>query len=392
MIPLAILALLTLQDPANDALGDGTLTPPTAAIHSSIDPYDIREFSVLAEESLGFAITMGSLSNPLELPYGFSFPIIEVYFGDGDSGANALLPGSGMQLAEGESWRYAFRLTGDGVRLYTADLEGNTADITRTAGLELSTLGNTITVRTPLPRPESLEIYAITGMYSPFSSTGWQPLSREAAPWAFSGEAAYPVLDVLASTSEGQQSALATGILSPIRTTRVQEPWNPWLTVMLGGVVIAFLGVGGRIVAGRQRVQPALVVAVEAPDAPPTAEPSTAEATDPAAAPGVTLSSADVLVSPMPDQSLPENVSETASLPADPHPLAETPLPGLTPPPTAPPPPVSAAAPTVEAARRRPALDIADWDDDEPDAPLWDDGAPQPITERPVAEEVSPKK
>lgn len=264
MIPLAILALLTLQDPANDALGDGTLTPPTAAIHSSIAPYDIREFAVLDEETLGFAITMGSLSNPLELPYGFSFPIIEVYFGDGETGANALLPGSGMRLAEGESWRYAVQLTGDRVQLFEADLEGEVRDISERVPLEVTTAGTTITVRTPLARPETLTIYAITGMYSPFTASGWQPLSREPSPWAFAGEADYPVLDVLASTAEGQQSAIATGELSSILVTRVREPWSPWLTVMLGGLVIALIGVIGRIWAGHKARVPAAPAAPEA--------------------------------------------------------------------------------------------------------------------------------
>lgn len=363
MIPLAILALLTLQDPANDALGDGSLSPPTAAIHGSIDPYDIREFAVLAEDTLAFSVTMGSLSNPLDLPYGFSFPIIEVYFGDGESGASQLLPGSGMQLDDA-GWRYAFRLTGDGLRLFAADLQGEVTDITSTTTLEFSTLGNTITVRTPLLRPEILTIYAITGMYSPFSNTGWQPLSREPAPWAFSGDADYPVLDVLSSTSEGQQSALATGILSTIRSEPVREPWNPWLTVMLGGVAIAFLGVGGRLVAGRKAVQADTPTVTEA-------APQDSDVSEPL--PDDT--SEVILIEEVPLTAEPEEPTPIEEPSTQPVVLmTDTPLPGLEPPPSVPPPLLPEPEMTVAPeAPKRLSLDATQWEEEDPDSPLWDD-------------------
>jgi hypothetical protein len=365
MIPLAILALLTLQDPANDALGDGSLSPPTAAIHGSIDPYDIREFAVLAEDTLAFSVTMGSLSNPLDLPYGFSFPIIEVYFGDGESGATQLLPGSGMRLDDA-GWRYAFRLTGDGLRLYTADLQGEVTDITSTTTLEFSTLGNTITVRTPLLRPEILTIYAITGMYSPFSITGWQPLSREPAPWAFSGDADYPVLDVLSSTREGQQSALATGILSTIRSEPVREPWNPWLTVMLGGVAIAFIGVGGRMVAGRKAGRagavPVTEIAPEADDVSELLPDDTSEV----------ILLEEALLTAEPEEPTPLEAEEPSAQPV--VPITDTPLPGLEPPPSVLPPllPEPDITVTPEAPKRL-SLDATQWEEEDPDLPLWDD-------------------
>lgn len=380
MIPLAILALLTLQDPANDALGDGSLVPPTAAIHGSIDPYDIREFAVLAEDTLAFSVTMGSLSNPLDLPYGFSFPIIEVYLGDGESGATQLLPGSGMQLDDA-GWRYAFRLTGDGLRLYAADLQGEVTDITSTTTLEFSTLGNTITVRTPLVRPEILTIYAITGMYSPFSVTGWQPLSREPAPWAFSGEADYPVLDVLSSTAEGQQTALATGILSTIRSEPVQEPWNPWLTVMLGGVVIAFLGVGGRLVAGRRAVQSTAVEVAEVdPDESEVSELPTGKSTsssEVALIEGATLTTEPDELTPPETQETPDQVLVPTA--------TDMPLPGLEPPPGVPSPPLVPKSEPITVAPETPkrlSLDANQWEEDDPDSPLWDGDSSSELLER----------
>jgi hypothetical protein len=194
--------------------------------------------------------------------------------------------------------------------------------------------------------------------------TGWQPLSREPAHWAFSGDADYPVLDVLSSTSEGQQSALATGILSTIRSEPVREPWNPWLTVMLGGVTIAFLGVGGRLIAGRKAVQAdTLTVTEAAPQGSDVSEPLPDDTSE-----VILIEEAPLTAGP----EEPTPIEEPSTQPV--VSMTDTPLPGLEPPPSVPPPLLPEPEITVAPeAPKRLSLDATQWEEEDPDSPLWDD-------------------
>ena len=255
MIELALSLLLsvfmTLTDPANDAFGDGSLTAPSAVEYHAIGELDVTEVE-LFEDSLSFDIRFGSLSNPYNLPNGFSLPIIEIYLEEtGYEGGSTLLPGSNMSLARGASWRYAVRVNGDTATMYEA--EGDTVrEITSRYPLKVSAEAGTLTVESDLPLPTDYKLYGVVGNYAPFSENGWRKLSSLPSAWAYSSqEQTRPVVEVIAPTVEAQQRAIREGVL-PTMGQVTSRAKLPWLLLMLGGLTMASTGVIARFFPKKQ--------------------------------------------------------------------------------------------------------------------------------------------
>ncbi len=240
MLTLALAVLLTLSDPGGD-LGDGTVRLPTAAVGRPNGALDVTQLELYNSEALTFSLSFGSLANPFELKYGFTFPIIEIYIDDqSGTGNTTLLPGSGMRLPGGATWKYAFKLTGDSLQIFEASADG-WQEVTAKFPSRVTVQGTTLLVSSSLPRPEKLDMYGMVGSYTGFNETGWMPLSRNESPWAYSSASQnHPVLDIIAPTFEAQRNALASGVLPVIQPPRRT---NPWLYVMIGGILIAATGV-----------------------------------------------------------------------------------------------------------------------------------------------------
>lgn len=235
---LAILALLTVADPSAAPASADILTPPTSALYRSLAPFALREVSILDSENLELRIRLGSYANPLELPNGFSHPVIEVYVGGSEPGLSELLPGSGMRLPEGETWSVAFQLTGDSVFGFAA-ADGSVTEFEP----ELVLVDGYLYVYTDLPAIEDPGVAALTGLYSPFHADGWRPLGNAPGPWAFSAaEQALPVVDVLALEEDAQQAALRSGILPVTAFSTVHDPDTIWFVLMAAGVGLAGVG------------------------------------------------------------------------------------------------------------------------------------------------------
>jgi hypothetical protein len=250
MLTLALAVLLTLTDPGSD-LGNGQVRPPTAAVGRPNGALDITQFQLYNSEAITFSLTLTSLANPFELKNGFTFPIIEIYIDDqSGTGSETLLPGSGMRLPTGASWKYAYKLTGDTLQVFEATGSNSWQDVTTRYPTKLTTQGTTLIVSSSVPGPEKPDFYGMVGSYNSFSETGWTPMSRSESPWAYSSETQIPAaLDVIAPTFEAQQTALDTGVLPAIRPPR---PVNPWIFVMVGGVLIAVAGVVLRFLPGHK--------------------------------------------------------------------------------------------------------------------------------------------
>ena len=179
------------------------------------------------------ASRLGSYANPLDLPNGFSHPIIECTSG-GDSGLTSLLPGSGLVLPDGEAWNYAFQLTGDHLRAFQATAAGPVE-----LDAELQLIDEHLYVLTAEPALTEPRVAAITGLYSPFHETGWRPLEPVASPWAFSGDQRFPVIDVLALSEEAQLAALSGGVLPVTEVSTIENPNTVWFALMATGIGIA---------------------------------------------------------------------------------------------------------------------------------------------------------
>lgn len=242
---LLALALLSVTDPPGDAGAD--LTTPTAAAFRQRGAFDIREVAVEELPTLTLSVTVESFSP--------SFPeaLLEFYLGDPDvPGTAALLPGSSLSLPTGASWRYAVRVVGDRVQLFSGE-SGAPVDLTEASGARLSVSGSTLTVTTDLPVPERFSLYGMSGSFDPFSTTGWREPRDAPSPWGFSG-AATPVLDVVSDAPAGQERALAQGVLPEIRASFSRPGW---LLVAGAGALLAVLGAVVRLVWGRDRDEPA---------------------------------------------------------------------------------------------------------------------------------------
>ena len=250
MIHLLVLALaaLHLQDPAGDAVGDGTLVPPTAPIYANTADFDLQSVTLTSDPKLTVRLELGSLSNAGKLPNGFSSPIIEVYLDTAPGGAQQLLPGSSMAMPPKHGWEVALRATGDEAYAVEAQAQGSPASWPRLP-VTVKVQGNTITLRTTLERPDRAQLYALTGIYDPFTQDGWRPLAPTVSPWSFSSPSQQvPVVDLLASNQSAQRREIDSGVLSPYRS-----PFHGigWLVLMMLGLIIAAAGL-----VVRRRVRP----------------------------------------------------------------------------------------------------------------------------------------
>lgn len=256
---LALATLLSVSDPVGDTVGNGTLTPPTALVFRSPGAFDLQEIVVPDAGTFGFRLTMTQLHNPWDLANGFSLPIIEVYLSDNTTadrlapgqqpppGRRDLLPGSGMTLAEGTRWNYAFRLTGDDFTVYGVGDDGEVLELTDRLRARLRVEGNTLVVTTNLAVPERFSLYGTVGSYDPFSEHGWRAVTTEPGPWALSSPTQpIPVIDVMADSFDLQRRAIDSATLPQIRASFQQDQW---LLVVFGGLAITVLGLFGRLVA-----------------------------------------------------------------------------------------------------------------------------------------------
>jgi len=239
---LLVAALLSVTDPPGDALGLG-LSAPTATLMRQRDAFDVRSLAVLDRDTLTLEIELGRVSTAF--PQG----ILEIYVSDAEAvGTRDLLPGSQVQLPPGASWRYAARIVGERVQVFSGE-GGAPRDVSEASGARLGVAGNTLLLTTELPLPRRFSVYGMSGSYDPFSPHGWRTLRETPSPWGFSGAAPSPVLDVIAEAPGVQARALEQGVLPEIRASFAQPGW---LVVAGAGVVIALAGVAARFTFGRR--------------------------------------------------------------------------------------------------------------------------------------------
>ena len=299
LLALAAAAVLTLSDPTSDALGDGGLVPPTSPVYANTAIFDLHEvrLDLTATETSGgvasggvpaqdggaaragagasLAVTLGAVDLSLDSPAGFSGVVVDVYIDSGPGGSDTTLTGPGMLLPAGSGWEYAVRLSPAGAFGIEYQEEATSAADTSSEAvtplepgsvpppdsdderlalrpLQLRIDGNRLVVDLPWLIDEDAVVYAVTGVYDPFSSDSWRSLASSPSPWAFSGgeEQVVPVVDVLAVDQETQARVLRTGVLP--QPQRTASSGLVWIALMVVGVALAVTGL-----VLRRRVAPA---------------------------------------------------------------------------------------------------------------------------------------
>lgn len=301
---LALLSL-TLADPTGDAIGDGTLDPPTSPVYANVAMFDLQgvELDVAEDGSAVLRVSLGALgaavtgggdgslgadgsavepqeeafeSESLRLEEAGQFDIsgmlavVDVYLDTGEGGAEQTLNGPNMLLPAGSGWHYAVRVSAEGAWGVTY-VGGSVSppstlpepEETRPDGeeggppepepqtlsyvpLPTERSGNELALSLPwtLDPTATVDVFAMTGVHDPFSPSGWRQISPTPSPWAFSGgEQIVPVIDLLARDPAAQSAALRSGVLPrPDRGGGLALPRSPWLWLMVAGVAVALVG------------------------------------------------------------------------------------------------------------------------------------------------------
>jgi hypothetical protein len=254
------------------------LRPPTSPVFADPAWYDLVALRWRDGIEPALEIELGAIDPAGQGAFGMRQPIIEVYVDDGSGGATELLPGSGLRMPDGDGWRTALRLTGDGAWWWRVDAEGG--GVAPPLALPFEVEGRVVRVAWPLAVPEGARVYAISGVHDPFSVDGWRRFTEAPSPWAFAAEEpGPPVVDVLPGDAATWERMRATGMLQratmPAGSRGPLAGWVWWLLMGLGMA----LAVGGVV---WRAWRPAAATPIAAAPLPRTA---TAEAGDAAPEP-----------------------------------------------------------------------------------------------------------
>jgi hypothetical protein len=199
---LGLAAAQVADEPAEVGAPPGLLAP-TSPLYAEFAWYDLVAVRWVEPDAsrVWLEVELAATDPAGDGPLGLRQPIVEVYVDDGGGGAATLLPGSGLRMPDGDGWRHAVRITGDGVWWWEAAIDGRGLLPPRPLPAVLD--GRVVRIAWPREPPGDARVYAISGVYDPFSPDGWRPLARSASPWAFASEDdGPPVIDVLPGGTE----------------------------------------------------------------------------------------------------------------------------------------------------------------------------------------------
>lgn len=248
--------LLSISDPAGDALGKGAAHLPTQpAIRS--EALDLLSFEVWPRgEFLTFRVKFAALDNPWNAPAGFSAQTLDIFVGTRTGGETRL---ADLNMgAAGGGWQHHLRVTGfggqwraapqggsaeEGVAVSASPSAASAAAATSAqanadaagpalpAPQVLTAEGNTLVIHTQLPRGR-YRYWVTSSVYSPFSAGGVL-LPGGSGPFTVTypqspqSDNTVPVpLDVLAEEDSPQPFNLAA--LAPVGHLTDLRPWLLW--------------------------------------------------------------------------------------------------------------------------------------------------------------------
>ena len=242
LLAASLLLGLALAQEVPDAEEIGTppgLLAPTSPLYADPGWYDLVAVRWVEPDatSLWLEIELGAVDVGGFGALGLRQPIIEVYVDDGGGGAATLLPGSGLRMPDGDGWRQAVRVTGDGVWWWEATVDGR--GLLPPRPLPVVVDGRVVRIAWPTVRPDDGQLYAISGVHDPFSPDGWRPMATDPSPWAFASDTpGPPVIDVLPGDHAVWRQVRETGALvrpsDPPPAQRGAARWRWWVLMGLG--------------------------------------------------------------------------------------------------------------------------------------------------------------
>ena len=276
LLAAALFLGLALAQEVPDAEEIGTppgLLAPTSPLYADPGWYDLVAVRWVEPDatSLWLEIELGAVDVGGFGVLGLRQPIIEVYVDDGGGGAATLLPGSGLRMPDGDGWRQAVRVTGDGVWWWEATVDGR--GLLPPRQLPAVVDGRVIRIAWPTVRPDDGQLYAITGVHDPFSPDGWRPMATDPSPWAFASDTpGPPVIDVLPGDHAVWRQVRETGALvrpsDPRPAQRGAARWRWWVLMGLG------LGLASAGLWWRSRPPAAPIETIPTAGEPPPAAPA----------------------------------------------------------------------------------------------------------------------
>ena len=241
LVACLLLGLASAQvsdDPPELGVPPGLLAP-TSPAYADVAWYDLVAIRWVEPDAarVWLEVELAAVDAAGTGPLGLRQPIVEVYVDDGGGGAATLLPGSGLRMPDGDGWRHAVRITGDGVWWWEATVDGRGLLPPRSLPAVLD--GRVVRIAWPTERPGDARVYAISGVYDPFSPDGWRPLAPAASPWAFASEAGGPpVIDVLPGGMDVWEQVRDAGALvrdaSTAEGSRGATRWYWWALMAMG--------------------------------------------------------------------------------------------------------------------------------------------------------------
>ncbi|MFK7601270.1 glucodextranase DOMON-like domain-containing protein [Deinococcus sp. SM5_A1] len=230
LLLLLTASLLTVPDPAGDALGDGGYILPRQPAVTE-DALDLRSFSAAPQATgMRFTVSLGQIGNPWNAPSGFSAGVTDIFIKTGPGGQTALAD-TGLRARSG-GWHYHLRVTGYGSTLERTDDAGEQTERLTAPTVQIEGTGLVIDAAVPAG---SYAYWVTSSVYSPLSAGGVLKPTGSTGPGSLqTGRADAPTpVDVLAPA--GDTRAFTDGTLAPVGDTRDRASV---ILAVLGGLAL----------------------------------------------------------------------------------------------------------------------------------------------------------
>ncbi|WP_164730848.1 glucodextranase DOMON-like domain-containing protein [Anoxybacter fermentans] len=220
--------IFQIDDPVGDDWGPGSYTYPR---YKHFEPFkglfDLTRFSIIDADPdyiLEFAFT--EIRDPWRSKYGFSHPLIQIYFDNQPGGSTELFrPGARVKLDSNAPWDVMLNITGWWVRLFRpTDRErvksmkipwNDTKNPFELSEAVVTLEENVIKVQLPktiIGDLSKAKFFLLIGAFFPFGEDHYREVKKVSDDWAFGGstnpELSPRVLDILVPDGMVQEEVL----------------------------------------------------------------------------------------------------------------------------------------------------------------------------------------